>query len=141
VRHWILPIGHAVPELATQLWIEDRDRAIGGDAVTFRIGGVVFQRSQCERIFVQVLGLTDELRNEIATPDIMREVAEKAAAERIISQVLNDAASVSIGVGQFQLRRRSGRKSFEEQFLKGSIPDGIDDGLMGENCVAVRDRG
>ena len=141
VRHRIIPIGHITSVFPPQLGIQHRHRAIGGNAVPLGIGGIVFQRAQSERIFVEVLRFADQRRDEIAAADVMREIAEKAAAERIISHVLNDAASVSVGVRLLQFLRRRVGESFEKQLLEGGIPNRIDDCFVGENRIAVRERG
>ena len=140
MRHRIVPIGHVISIFAPQLGIQHRHRPVGRDAVPLGIGGIVLQRAESERVFVEVLRLADQRRDEVPTADVMREIAEKAAAERIISQVLNDAATVGVGVRLLQLLRGCVGKSFEEQFLEGGIPHGIDDGFVGENRIAVRQR-
>ena len=122
VRHRIIPIGHSTPVFPPQLGIQHRHRAVGGDAVPLGIGGIVLQRAERERIFVQVLRFADQRRDEIATADVMREIAEKAAAERIISHVLNDAASVSVGVRLLQLLRRRVGESLQKQLPARMYP-------------------
>jgi hypothetical protein len=63
----------------------------------------------------------------------MLEIAEEAAAERIIPHVLKDAASVSVGVSLLQVLRRRAGESFQQQFLDGGIPNGGNDRFVGEN--------
>ena len=136
VRNRIVPIGHVPSVFPAQRGIQYRHRAVGSNAVPLGIGGIVFQRAQSECIFVQVLRFADQFRDEIAAADVMGEIAEKAAAERIISHILNDAAPIRVSVRLLQLLRRRSGKPFEKQFLEGSIPDRIDDRFVGENRIA-----
>ena len=136
----IIPIGDIISVFPPQLGIEDRYGAVRGKAVPFGIGGIVLQCAQSERVFVEVLRFANQSLNEITTANVMREIAEKAAAERIISHVLNDAAPIRVGVRLLQLFRGRVGESLEKQLLKGSVPDRIYDRFVGENRVAVGDR-
>ena len=62
------------------------------------IGRIMRQRAQSERVFVQILRLRDLIQNEIAAADIMHQVAEQMAAERVITHVLNNGAAIGIRV-------------------------------------------
>jgi hypothetical protein len=67
VRDRIIPIGHSTAVFPPQLGIQHRHRAVGGEAVSLGIGGIVFQRSQSECIFVEVLRFADQRCDEITT--------------------------------------------------------------------------
>ena len=137
MRHRVVPIRNGIPEFPPQLGIQHGDGAIGGDAVSLGVGGVVFQGAQRERVFVEVLRFAQQLRDEIAAANVVREIAEKVAAQRIISHVLDDAAAVGVGVRLFQILRRRARKSFQQMILEGRIPNGVDDRFVGENRIPV----
>ena len=84
VRYRIIPIRDIAPEFPPQFGIQHRHCAIGGQAVPFRIGGIVLQRAEHKRVFVEILRVADQLHDEVAAADVMREITEKVAAERII---------------------------------------------------------
>ena len=81
--------------------------------MTIIIGGIVRQCSQSESILIKVLGFADQVEDEIAAADVMCQIAEELAAERIIPQILNNASSVGVCVCLRQLFRGGSRKSFE----------------------------
>ena len=83
------------------------------------IGGVVGKGSQRKRILVQIVGLGDERENKIAAANIVREIAEELTAEGIVTHVLNDGASIGIGMG---LRSCSGVASGNRLKSAGSMP-------------------
>ena len=66
--------------------------------MALRVGCVVGQRAQREGVFVDVLRAAHQVHHEVAAADVVHQIAEKTAAERIIADVLKDAAGVSIGV-------------------------------------------
>ena len=71
----------------------------------------------------------------------MREIAEKAATERIISHVLNDAAAVSVTVRHLQFLWCRIGESLEEHVLEGGVPHRIDNCFVSENGISVGERG
>src|ERR1039458_3336682 len=99
------------------------------------IGRIMGQRSQSEGVLIQVLGFADQVEDKIADPDIMRQIAEKLAAERIIPQILNNAPSVSESVRFGQLFHGGGRKSFEQQRFDRTVPRRIDNSFVGKNRI------
>ena len=70
------------------------------------VGREVRQRAQRERILVEILRLANHVDDEVAAADVMRQIAVELAAERIVAQVLNDAAAVGVGVRLRQIRPR-----------------------------------
>jgi hypothetical protein len=65
----------------------------------------------------------------------VQQVREDGLAERVVAEVLNDAAAVCVGVGLLQLERREVRKTLEQQRLNGVGPGEVNDLLMRENRV------
>jgi hypothetical protein len=78
------------------------------------IGGIVRQRAQSESVLVNVLGVGDQVDHKIAAADVMRQIAEELAAERVVAQILNDASSVGECVRLQQFVRGGGRKSLKQ---------------------------
>jgi hypothetical protein len=80
----IVGIRYQVSELPTKLRVEQRNGPVSGPWVTVIIGGIVQQRPQGERVFIEVLRLADQVEDKITTPDIVRQLAEELTAERIL---------------------------------------------------------
>jgi hypothetical protein len=97
VRRLILGIQNELAKLRPQLWILNAYRLIHC-RVASDIGRVVGQRPQGERILVYILALQQKLANEISGSNVMSQVAEFLAAEGVVTQVLNDRATVCVGV-------------------------------------------
>ena len=135
VRERIVGIRDPLSEFQFQLRVQHGHRHIHGHAMAVIVTGVMRQRPQRECILVEVLRLSNQVQYEVAAADVMSQIAVKRAAERIISQILNDASAVGIGVRLSQLIRGRGGKSLQEQRLYGTIPSGIDNGFVGENGV------
>ena len=109
----IVGIRYQLSEFPAQLRVEQRNGPVHGQRVAIIIGGIVRQRSQSESVLIEVLGFADQVEDKIAAPDVMRQIAEELAAERIIPQILNDAPSVGESVRFGQLVRGGRRESFE----------------------------
>jgi hypothetical protein len=56
-----------------------------------------------EGVLVYILALEYQLANKVAAADVMHQVAEFSASKWVVAEVLNDRASVSIGVRYFDL--------------------------------------
>src|SRR5690242_13908994 len=132
----VIGVSHLLPEFQTKLRIEQRNGRIRCHAVAVVVGGVVRQSSQSESVFVQILRLQDEVDHEVAGPHIVQKIGEKFRAERVIAHVLNDAASVGVGVRLLQLLRRTVGESFEKQSLDGGVPQRVDDRFVSQNRIS-----
>ena len=94
------------------------------------------KRAQGESILVEVLRVVDQRLNEVAGADIVSQIAEDLIAERIVTDVLNDAAAVGVSVGV--LSRSSGvavGKAGEQQRLDLLVPQQIDDLFVRQDGV------
>ena len=94
----IVGIRDQLSELQSKLRVEQRNCPVDGHWVAMIIGGIVRQCSQSESVLIEVLGVADQVEDKISDPDVMRQIAEKLTAERIIPQILNDAPPVGICV-------------------------------------------
>lgn len=65
MRKRIVPTGRCPAEFSVEFRIKNGNRTIGRDAVAVRVLGVMRQRVQCERVFVQVPRFADERRHKI----------------------------------------------------------------------------
>ncbi len=52
---------------------------------------------------VGVLGIAEEVDDEVAGADVVRQVGEEGVAEGIVANVLNDGACIGVGACLFQL--------------------------------------
>jgi hypothetical protein len=105
------------------------------------IGSVVGKGSQRESIFVQILGLGDERENKITATNIVRQIAKELTAEGIVAHVLNDGASIGIGMGLEQLLRSRLGKSAQEYGFDVVLPCGIDNSFMRKDGIPHAIRG
>src|SRR5271154_4627820 len=100
------------------------------------IRGVVGESTQCKCIFVQIVGLGDKRENEIAAPNVVREITKESAAERIIAHVLNDCASVGVGMRLLQFFWSRAGETLQQCRPNSITPRCIDDRFMGQDGVA-----
>src|SRR5947207_14632894 len=93
------------------------------------------ERTNGESVTIEVLRIAQQSLDEIAAADVMREVAEKRAAVRVVAHVLNDGSTVSVGLRPAQVLLGCLRECFQQQRLDVGLPRRIDDGLMRQQCV------
>ena len=60
---------------------------------------VVSQRAQGERVLVRVARVADQRLDEVAGPDVVREIGEQMTAERVVPEVLDEGAAVRVRAG------------------------------------------
>ena len=135
MRKGIVRIRDPLSEFQAELRVQHRHRYVHGHAMAVIVARVVRQRSQRKCILVDVLRLSNQVQNEVAAADVMRQIAVELAAERIIAQILNDASAVGVCVRLGQLIRGGSGKSLQQQGLYRAIPSGIDNGFVGENGI------
>ena len=85
------------------------------------VGREMRQCAQREGVLVEILRLTKQTGDEVAGVDVVSQIAEERAAERIITLVLDDAPPVSVGVCLYQLIAGGSGKSFQPG-VYGRIP-------------------
>ena len=96
-------IRNAVTVFFAQARVENRNRAIGAEAVPVVVRGVMGKGADGKSVFIQVFRVTQECQDEIAAADVMREVTEKGAAVRVVAHILNNGAAVGIGLSPAQI--------------------------------------
>ena len=77
------------------------------------VRGIVRQRAGGESVFVEIFGVSQQRQDEIAAADVVREVAEKRAAVRVVPHVLNDGSAIGVGLGPAQILLGCTRKFFQ----------------------------
>ena len=141
VRETIVFKRHAIAEFLPQARIQDRNGSIDAQTMAVVVRSVVRQGADSKSKFVDVLRIAQECLNEVAAANVMREVAKEGLSVRIVAHVLNDRASIGIGLRTAQIFLGSLWKFLEKQGLYVRLPGGIDDSFVGKDCVRANGRG
>src|ERR1700758_3520485 len=99
---------------------------------------IVRQSAQRECVFVDVLALDQQLANKVSATDVVHQIAELPATERVVAEILDEGASVGVGMRFFKLVCRQSGKPLEDQRLDLIAPQQVDDLLVSENRVCRR---
>ena len=78
-------------------------RRVGGLRVADVVADVVGERPDGKGKLVGVLGVAKKVNDEVAGADVMGQVGEEGVAERIVADILNDAARIGVGPRLLQL--------------------------------------
>ena len=106
-----------VAELETQLRIGQRHRAVHGLGMPRVVVRVVCERADGEREFVDVPGVAQQRLDEVAGADVVQEVAEESAAERVVPEILDDRTAVGERTrAQERVGVRTGKAPPEQRF-------------------------
>src|SRR5260370_30135915 len=131
---------NGVAEFLPEARIQERNGSIDAQAVSVIVRGVMGERADSESVRIEIFRLAQQSLDEIAATDIMREVAEKGAAIRVITHILNNGAAVSVALRPAQIFFGCLREFFQEERLDVRFPSRIDDGFMREDSIAVNGR-
>ena len=71
--------------------------------MAYVVADVVGERPNRKSKLVSVLGIAEEVNDKVARANVMRQVGEEGVAERIVANILNNAARVGVGARLFQL--------------------------------------
>src|SRR5206468_9666394 len=121
--------------------IQDRNGSIDAQTMAVVVRSVVRQGADSKSKFVDVLRIAQECLNEVAAANVMREVAKEGLSVRIVAHVLNDRASIGIGLRTAQIFLACLGKLFCEEGLDVGFPGRIDDSLVGKDGVRANGRG
>ena len=97
---------------------------------------IMRQRSQSERVLVGVLALRQQLAHEITAANVVHQVAEFHAAKRIVAEVLDHGAAISVGVRFRELVLGKGWKPLQQKRVELIGPHQIHDFLVSEHRVS-----
>ena len=95
--------------------------------------------SQCavgEGQFVNVPALSDEATDKVARPDIVHEIAKELAAQRVVPEVLNHAATVSVAVCDLELFRGGCGILRQQKWFERILPSQIIERFVGEEPIS-----
>ena len=113
----------------------DGDGAVGGLRMPDGVADVVRQGADGEGELVGVAGVAEEVDHKVAGPHVVSEVGEEPVAEGVVTDVLDDAAAVSVRTRVLELRGREGGITAEQKGNDGALPGEVDQLLMGEQGV------
>ena len=99
------------------------------------VGGVMRERAEREGVLVDVVRLANQRLHEIAGADVVHQVAEEVAAERVVAKILNHRAAVGVGARLASSFARRARKAAREQRPKAGVPQRIDVGFVRQHGV------
>src|SRR5580658_1905622 len=101
------------------------------------IRDVVGEGAQRESVVVQILRIADQGADEIGSADVVSEVAEKLAAERVVAHVLNHGAAIGVTVRRLQLFGGGVGKSRKKKRFDRVVPGGVNERFVRENPVGI----
>ena len=128
---------NAVAVFLPEAGIQNRNGSVGTEAMTVVVRGVMRERTEGESVLVGIFGVSQQRLDEIAAADVMREVAEKGAAVRVVAQILNNGAAVGVGLCPAQILLGCLREFLQEERLDVHFPGYIDNSFMSEDSVGV----
>jgi hypothetical protein len=130
-------VGDGVTVLVAELGELDGDGEVGGFGVTDGVADVVGESADGEGELVGIAGVAEEVDDEITRADVVGEVGEELVAERVVADVLNDAATIGVGAGMLDLSGGEIRVAAEEQRDDGGLPGEVDELFVGEEGVGA----
>ena len=103
--------------------------------MTGDIRRIVRQRAQGEGILVDILAFEQQLANKVSAADVMHQVAEFLAAERVVAEILDDGATIGVGMRLPDLVFRQPRISLEQKGPNLIGPEQVYDFLVRQHGV------
>jgi hypothetical protein len=83
--------------------------------VTGDIRRIVRQCAQGGGVLIDILTFEQQLANKVSAANVMHQVAEIPAAERVVAEILDDCASIGVGMRLPDLVFRKSRRSLEQE--------------------------
>jgi hypothetical protein len=99
------------------------------------VADVVREGADGEGEFVGCVGVAEEVHDEVSGADVVGEVGEEAVGEWVITEVLDSAAAVGVGVGFLELGFSEGGIFLEQEGADGLFPGEVDQLLVGLDGV------
>src|SRR5580698_6359122 len=94
------------------------------------------ERTQSERVFVQIGRFGDQAGDEVSAPHVMSEVTEILVAEWVIPHVLDQGTAVGKSVCFPQIIGGGAGESLDEQGLNVIDPEEIDHFFVSQNRIS-----
>ena len=100
------------------------------------VADVMGERANGKGKLVGILGVAEEVDDEVAGAHVMGQVGEEGVAEGIVANVLNNAARVGVGPCLFQLFGSDVGITAAQQWRDGALPGQVDQLLVGEKRIS-----
>jgi len=71
--------------------------------MTGRVGGIVRKRTERKCVLDQICRRRDHVQDEVATSNVVSQIAEQAAAERVVAEIQDDGAAIGVRMGFSQI--------------------------------------
>ena len=126
---------HFPAVLRAELGKFDRDSQISSERMAFGVTKVMRQRADRERKLVGILRIAKEIDDEVTGAHIVGEVRKRRIAEGIITDVLNDAATIGVSPSAVKVGGSQVGITAEQQWSDRVIPSEIDQLLVGEQGI------
>ena len=94
------------------------------------------ESAERESILIGVATLVNQFENEITAADVVHEVAEFGAAEGIVAEILDDGATVGIGMRFGELVFGQIGETLEEERANVVGPHQVHDSFVSENRIS-----
>ena len=104
--------------------------------VAYVVADVVGERPNREGELVSILGIAKEMNDEVAGADVMGQVGDEGVAERIVANVLNDAARIGVGACLFQLFCGDAGIPAAQQRHDRTLPGQVDQLFVGKERIS-----
>ena len=130
-----LRIVHDRPIFCGKFGKLDGHGTISRHGVSHRVADIVRQGTHCERELIGVFRVAEKADYKIAGSHVMGEVGERCVAKRIVTDVLDHASAVGIGMGLIELRGREIRIAAEKQGNNGISPGEVNELFMRQKGV------
>ena len=108
----------------------DGDGEIDDGAVTDGVADVVREGADGKGKLVGSVGVAEEAKDEVSGADVVGEIGEEGVAEGVITEVLNGAAAVGVGVGFLELGFGESGIFLEQEGADGLLPGEVDQLLV-----------
>jgi len=102
------------------------------------VRSIVRKRAQREGVLVGILTLQQELSHKVTAANVVHQIAEFHAAERIVAEVLDDSAAIRVTVCFLELLFRQRWKSLEKKRLQFIGPHQVHDFLVRQHGICER---
>ena len=115
----------------------DGNGEVDGFSMAHRVADVMRKRAHGEGQLIGILGIAQQVHDEVAGAHVVGEVGVGDVAEGVVADVLNHAPAIGVGPRLVQLRRGQAGIAAEQQRHDGVLPGEVDQLLMGQHGVGM----
>src|SRR5262245_28445561 len=130
VRCFVVGKCNRAAEAALQMGVDHRNRFVDAVPMAIVVGSVVRQRAQRKGVLIEVSCLRQQIQDEIAAADVMQQCAKERVPEWIVTDVLDDGATVRVGVRPAEVFRRGIGIALQQERNDTVLPRRVNDRLV-----------